>query len=1098
MRIFLGLAFYCLVVRVSAQDRLLSDSELDVLVTWNPVYKPKTAPEEDFYQKYPSPTSYKNLAELVGKADRQPIQSLQVNLDVLKAGNVERLAELKDVRVLSLEVDSLTSTEALWRAVSQLKRLQRLSIAQVNSGKVGRVPAISLPASLQQLAEVERLEVTLWEIDRQQTFAALAGMPKLRKLIFSGYGDLGAIPSELGNVRQLTSLTIHTGRSSVSLPASLGDLTKLRELTLNYLPLNPDQNWTFLGKLTELEILKLAGTNLQTVPDLGQLKKLKEVDLQMNRQLTFGKETLNGLSALEKLNLAECQLRELPSAMTEWKSLKELILNNNPLGELPVQLGSLKQLNVLQATGCQLRKVPGSLGELTQLKSLMLAGNQLDTLGFDFDKLGGITLLTIYSNQLRYLPPSIGRLTALVELDLSNNKLVQLPETIGDLTNLTNLSLQLNPLTALPARLGKLEKLRRLDVAENQLQRLPAEIGQLRKLQQLALSSNKLTQLPESMSGLDSLQWVDLSSNQLEEVPGVLFRMTGLRELNLNNNKLSSIPAALGQLSKLTYLALNSNRIAVLPRELGKLTKLQTLLVGQNPLELLPESIGQCRELTFLHAGNTKLKVLPSGLGQLTKLQNLELFGNELTILPASLGNLTKLQSLYLGRTRLLALPESIGRLTQLHTLQIGDFENASETEYAGLQQLPDSIVYCQNLKNLFLANQTGLDGDDTFAKVRQLKKLFHLTLFHCNLERLPAIDWKSFPVHNLNLGQNRLTELPVDLLESPNLRRIELNDNLLPKPLNTNFHFKEHLRLAMAEAGLIPMEKIAKPNQGVASTYVQNAFRMAGQRNWTEAFANFDKAIEYAPDTMQIVLFAQRADMHAFRQNFPEAVADYNRSIQLNNKLTGGVPSQDPLQKLQFDQPFQLALRGRANAKAKLGQIDAALVDITVAVQRFTAVKGDPQLGGSLLTEQGRYLMLKNKVAEAKTSYRKAIEEYGKASHAHVAVKLTVVELNLMVGQPDQARIELQRIEKRELGQGFATLEKYLESSIQVLKREKPNVEILTEMSNFVSSHAAPIYGWSFELYENWLTHSGLPPEQQTALQQLTQLTKGRLPKLE
>ncbi|MGM9510122.1 leucine-rich repeat domain-containing protein [Larkinella sp. GY13] len=1098
LRIFLMMGLCGIVSLASAQERLLSDSELNGLKTWFPVNKPADVPGMKIPDSFRA-TGFETIAQLVDSiARRESVQAVRITAEVLQKGHGERLSELKDLRVMYLEVDSATASRGLWEAVSQLKKLQRLTIVQVYSPATGRVSTLTLPALLQQLTQLERLELHLWRSDLTQTFSTLAAMPTLRKLIFSGNGDTTPFPSELARVGQLTSLTIQSGKNLVQIPESLGELKKLKELNFNYLQVDPDVDWSILSRLSELETLRMSYTNLSALPDLRNLKKLKSVDVQGNPRLTIPEGTLEGVLTLENLNLSNCKLKQLPPALYKLSGLKELNLSNNALGELSAELANLKRLEVLQASGCQLRKLPASLGELTSLRVLNLAGNQLDTLSFSLEKLTGITALSIYNNQLRFLPVSIGRLTALDRLDLSNNKLIQLPESIGDLSNLTELILMINQLTSLPAGIGKLSKLQQLMASENQLRQLPSEMGKLHRLKRLVLASNKLTQLMETIAELDSLEGIVLNDNRFSTVPGVLFRLPTLQELNLLNNELTSVSSEIGKLTQLTYLGLSDNRLSGLPSELGKLTKLQILLLANNPLEVLPESLSQCRNLITLLATNTKLKTLPQDIVRLDKLQTLDLSANELTILPAALGNLSELRSLRLGKTRLLALPESIGRLTHLTSLQIGEMQDISTTDNAGLRQLPDSIVYCQELTDLQLMNQSELDGDDTFEKIRKLPKLVYLTLSHCNLERIPEIDWKRFRIHQLFLTHNRLTELPVEILDSPDLQRIHLIENLLPQPLNTNFGSRDVLQLAFVEAGLLKLEKMTKPNRGIAYSYAQRAFQKASQRNWTEAFANFEKAIDYASDTLRIVLYVQRADMHVFRKEYAEAIADYDQSISLADRLTKGVPSQQPFQKQQFVQPAVGALRGRANAKARLGQVDAARADIEQAVQRLGGITGNPELKGNLLIEQGRYLTLKNKLPEANQSYRKALEEYEKMPYANTGIKLTVVELQIIVEQPDQARTALQKIDKREFQGGNALLEKYLENSIQVLKGEKPAAAILDDLKTYVTSHSERIMGWSFELYENWLSRADLPAEKRTVLQQMTQLVKERLPKLD
>lgn len=1097
-RIFLMIALCGLVSLATAQEKVLSDAELESLVIWYPQEKSRAVPVLDRPNSYVAPNGYENLAELVDRKDKTvPVQSLRISIEVLKKGHVGRLTELKELRILNLEVDSLTAMPTLWQTVSQLKQLQRLTIHQRYLGGNFLPFSLSLPGSLQQLKLLDRLDVMIASHEKEQTFITLAGMPALRKLTVWVNGNPAVLPGGVTKLQQITSLRILNGQNQLQILSTLGELKNLRELDVSYQRIDPKTDWSFLSQLSKLETLRLASTDLTVLPDLRRLTRLETIDLQGNRQLSIPDGVFSELNTLEKINLDNCNLRKFPMALLQLGNLKQLTINNNPLGELPPAIRLLKQLNVLQVNGCQLTKLPESMEELVQLKSLGLAGNQLDTLNFDLGKLSGLVSLSIFNNKLRYLPASIGQLSRLDQLDLSNNKLVRLPESIGDLIYLTSLSLSMNQLTDLPVSIGKLVKLTRLEVGQNQLHRIPNEIGQLWQLRQLNLNDNKLAQLPEGVGRLDSLNRINLQKNQFTVIPEVLFQLKRLLELNLNENKLSSIPAGLGALSNLRSLTLTNNQLTTLPPEFGKLTHLHQLLLDGNPLVQLPETIGNCRELGILFARNTKLRVLPESITRLTNLQMIDLSGNELTILPASLGNLTELRNLHLGRTRLLALPESIGRLTRLTNLQIGEMEEDTPKENTGLRQLPDSIVHCRELTYLQLMNQPSLDGEDVFTKISKLPKLRNLTLFHCNVDRLPPIDWKSLNLQQLSLMRNRLSELPVEILEVPQLQQISLYDNLLPQSLNTNFPNKDALRLAMGEAGLLALDKIAKPNRGVATSYVQMAFQKAGQRNWSDAFANFEKAIDYASDTMRIGLYAQRADMHAFRQEYPEAIADYDQSIRLANQLSKGVADQSIL-KQQFEQPAVLALRGRANAKSKTGQIDAARMDIDLAIQKLNSFKGDPQLISSLFTEQGRYLTLKNKLTEANASYRKAIGEYEKLLYANPGSKLTVVELYLIVGQPDQARSALQRIDKRELTGGFAILEKYLENSIQVLKGEKPDAEILKNLTSYLSSHNERIMGWSFELYENWLSRSNLPTEKQTVLRQMTQLTKDRLPKMD
>ncbi len=146
-----------------------------------------------------------------------------------------------------------------------------------------------------------------------------------------------------------------------------------------------------------------------------------------------------------------------------------------------------------------------------------------------------------------------------------------------------------------------------------------------------------------------------------------------------------------------------------------------------------------------------KLAELPDSLWELTALQSLSLSGNQLTVLPETIGQLTELQWLYLYDNQLTTLPETIGQLVQLHTLSV--WENKLST-------LPDSINSLKSLTEIDLA-------DNQFVVFPSLL---------CDLPSLKIII-----LGDGSYRGNKITELPVSLLQLINLNKLELDNN----PLN-------------------------------------------------------------------------------------------------------------------------------------------------------------------------------------------------------------------------------------------------------------------------------------------------------------------------
>ncbi len=155
----------------------------------------------------------------------------------------------------------------------------------------------------------------------------------------------------------VSSLRLFSNQLSGSIPASLGNLSNLRELSLHSNRLSGSIP-AFLGSLSNLEELLLDGNQLSgSIPSsLGNLDNLWLLDLYGN--------LLTG---------------EIPSSLGNLSNLKVLILSDNLLeGSIPSSLGNLGNLEELLLDGNQLSgSIPSSLGNLDNLWDLSLDDNRL-------------------------------------------------------------------------------------------------------------------------------------------------------------------------------------------------------------------------------------------------------------------------------------------------------------------------------------------------------------------------------------------------------------------------------------------------------------------------------------------------------------------------------------------------------------------------------------------------------------------------------------------------------------------------------------------------------------------------------------------------
>ena len=163
-------------------------------------------------------------------------------------------------------------------------------------------------------------------------------------------------------------------RNKYSLNKPTGELTKADLEKVKYLDLSSNQLTELpkgLGKLTQLEELRLGKNQLTSLKGLEKLTQLEQLSLGFN------------------------QLTEVPKELEKLTQLKDLNLEGNKLTNLK-GLEKLTQLTLLSLRENQLIDVKG-LENLTQLEELQLDDNQLtDVKGLE--KLTQLSIVTLEDN----------------------------------------------------------------------------------------------------------------------------------------------------------------------------------------------------------------------------------------------------------------------------------------------------------------------------------------------------------------------------------------------------------------------------------------------------------------------------------------------------------------------------------------------------------------------------------------------------------------------------------------------------------------------------------------------------------------------------
>lgn len=123
-----------------------------------------------------------------------------------------------------------------------------------------------------------------------------------------------------------------------------------------------------------------------------------------------------------ELNLSNCNLTELPSALWRQKQLKILCLGNNKLQELPPAIRQLANLEKLSVYNNRLKGLPDELCDLENLKELIAHLNKLEKVPDKITKLKALRKAQLSYNRLSELPEGLFQMPGL-SLDVSDNPL---------------------------------------------------------------------------------------------------------------------------------------------------------------------------------------------------------------------------------------------------------------------------------------------------------------------------------------------------------------------------------------------------------------------------------------------------------------------------------------------------------------------------------------------------------------------------------------------------------------------------------------------------------------------------------------------------
>lgn len=199
------------------------------------------------------------------------------------------------------------------------------------------------------------------------------GFSSLEHLDISN-NDISKIPSAFLDLPTLRRF--YMGDLVLSAPL---DLSYVKD-TLNRLDISSAifEDYAFVEGLAGLELLIMNGCELDSLPDLSQMKSLSYLYFSDNN-ISSLPEYLGSLPLL-RLDFSGNLISFMPQSFSSLKQLKQLVFTDNYFLQLPQVVTSMTSLEVLMCGQNIIEDVPSNLFELKDIKRASFASNNLKSL----------------------------------------------------------------------------------------------------------------------------------------------------------------------------------------------------------------------------------------------------------------------------------------------------------------------------------------------------------------------------------------------------------------------------------------------------------------------------------------------------------------------------------------------------------------------------------------------------------------------------------------------------------------------------------------------------------------------------------------------
>ncbi|XP_037487667.1 receptor-like protein 13 [Triticum dicoccoides] len=469
------------------------------------------------------------------------------------------------------------------------------------------------------------------------TERAFENLQNLRELYLGSNQFNGNIPALLFSLPHIELLNLSSNSFSGPIPInpSLNISLSLKSLQFSQNNLSGRLTFTWLGRLTELEVIDLSG-NGNLVVDVNilggtppfQLKQLLLSGCDLDKRIIAEPRFLRTQRHLEVLDLSN---NNLSGSMPNWLFIKEATLQELHLGNNSLT-GSLYPIwhtqSSLQVIDLHMNHIIGQMP--ANISSMFPVLNDLDFSNNNF---------------FGHIPTSLCEIQSMVSLDLSKNNFsgevpacvftnYPCPMTLKVSNNklgglifsgMNNLSIMLelhldgNKFEGTVPRNLSGGLLEVIDLHDNELSgKLDTSLWNMSSLKVLNLAGNRITgKIHPRLCGLTSLELLDISSNNLTgSVPNCSCML--LHFLNLSGNSLSShISYPFFNISSLISLDIRNNQFAGNLHWIRYLDNIRLLSLGGNEFEgQITPNLCELLHLRIIDLSHNKLSgSLPSCIG---------------------------------------------------------------------------------------------------------------------------------------------------------------------------------------------------------------------------------------------------------------------------------------------------------------------------------------------------------------------------------------------------------------------------------------------------------------------------------------------------